>query len=141
MGKLTAIAVKAALANPGTYQDGEGLFLKVDKRGGASWFLRLQRDGKRHDIGLGSAKLLTLAEARETSRGLRKAVKVERRDVLTERKDEAAAQVTFREAARQYHAENKAAWKWRPSALPVLTCRKHAALRITENHHFRLASF
>src|SRR3546814_3592812 len=71
-------------------QDGEGLFLKVDKRGGASWFLRLQRDGKRHDIGLGSAKLLTLAEARETSRGLRKAVKVERRDVLAERKDEAA---------------------------------------------------
>src|SRR3546814_1854468 len=92
-------------------QDGEGLFLKVDKRGGASWFLRLQRDGKRHDIGLGSAKLLTLAEARETSRGLRKAVKVERRDVLAERKDEAAAKVTFREAARQYHAENKAAWK------------------------------
>src|SRR3546814_18536416 len=45
MGKLTAIAVKAALANPGTYQDGEGLFLKVDKRGGASWCLRLQRDG------------------------------------------------------------------------------------------------
>jgi integrase len=111
MGKLTAIAVKAALANPGTYQDGEGLFLKVDKRGGASWFLRLQRDGKRHDIGLGSAKLLTLAEAREESRRLRKAVKVERRDVLTERKDEAAAKVTFREAARQYHAENKAAWK------------------------------
>src|SRR3546814_4515261 len=88
-------------------QDGEGLFLKVDKRGGASWFLRLQRDGKRHDIGLGSAKLLTLAEARETSRGLRKAVKVERRDVLAERKDEAAAKVTFREAARQYHAENR----------------------------------
>src|SRR3546814_2519619 len=88
MGKLTAIAVKAALANPGTYQDGEGLFLKVDKRGGASWFLRLQRDGKRHDIGLGSAKLLTLAEARETSRGLRKAVKVERRDVLAERRSE-----------------------------------------------------
>src|SRR3546814_962486 len=72
MGKLTAIAVKAALANPGTYQDGEGLFLKVDKRGGASWFLRLQREGKRHDIGLGSAKLLTLAEARDESRRLRR---------------------------------------------------------------------
>ncbi|MDP3907318.1 hypothetical protein [Novosphingobium sp.] len=41
MGKLTALAVKAALANPGTYQDGEGLFLKVDKRDGASWTLRL----------------------------------------------------------------------------------------------------
>ena len=64
MGKLTAVAVKAALTSPGTYQDGEGLFLKVDKRGGASWLLRIQRDGKRQDIGLGSAKLLTLAEAR-----------------------------------------------------------------------------
>src|SRR3546814_970204 len=37
----------------------------------ASWFLRLQRDGKRHDIGLGSAKLLTLAEARDESSRLR----------------------------------------------------------------------
>ncbi len=42
MGKLTAVAVKAALANPGPYQDGEGLFLKIDKRGGAYWLLRLQ---------------------------------------------------------------------------------------------------
>lgn len=111
MGKLTAVAVKAALANPGTYQDGEGLFLKVDKRGGAYWLLRLQRDGKRQDMGLGSAKLLTLADARAKAGELRKAVKVEKRDVLAERKDEAAAKVTFPEAARQYHAENEAGWK------------------------------
>lgn len=26
MGKLTAVAVKAALLNPGTYQDSDGLF-------------------------------------------------------------------------------------------------------------------
>lgn len=111
MGKLTAVAVKAAFANPGTYQDGEGLFLKVDKRGGASWTLRLQRDGKRQDIGLGSARLLTLAEARDRASGLRKAVKVERRDVLAEKRDEASAKVTFGEAARQYHSENEAGWK------------------------------
>ena len=111
MGKLTAIAVKAALGNPGTYQDGDGLFLKVDKRGGASWLLRLQRDGKRQDIGLGSAKLLTLADARSKTIGLRKAVKLDRRDVLAEKKDEAAAKVTFRAAACQYHAQNKAGWK------------------------------
>lgn len=111
MGKLTAVAVKAALANPGTYQDGDGLFLKVDKRGGASWTLRLQRDGKRQDIGLGSARLLTLANARDKASGLRKAVKIERRDVLAEKKDEAGSKVTFREAARQYHTENEAGWK------------------------------
>lgn len=111
MGKLTAVAVKAALANPGTYQDGEGLFLKVDKRGGAYWLLRLQRDGKRQDIGLGSAKLLALAEARQKASGYRKAVKIDRRDVVAEKKDEAAAKVTFSAAARQYHTENEAGWK------------------------------
>ena len=111
MGKLTAVAVRSAFANPGTYQDGDGLMLRVDKRGGAYWLLRLQRDGKRQDIGLGSAKLLTLAEAREKAGQLRKAIKVEKRDVLAERKDEASAKVTFREAARQYHAENEGGWK------------------------------
>lgn len=111
MGKLTAVAVKAALAIPGTYQDGDGLFLKVDKRGGASWTLRLQRDGKRQDIGLGSAKLLTLAEARDKASQARRAIKIEKRDVLAERKNEAAAKVTFREAAKTYHAENESGWK------------------------------
>jgi len=111
MGKLTAVAVKAAMANPGTYQDGDGLVLRVDKRGGAYWLLRLQRDGKRQDIGLGSAKLLTLAEARHKAGGLRKAVKVDHRDVLAEKKDDAAAKVTFRVAAFQYHKENEGGWK------------------------------
>jgi integrase len=111
MGRLTATAVKAALNKPGTYQDGDGLFLKVDRRGGASWNLRLQRDGKRRDIGVGSAKLVTLADARDKASDLRKAIKVEKRDVLAERRNEAAAKVTFREAAKTYHAENEAGWK------------------------------
>jgi integrase len=111
MGKLTAVAVKAAMANPGTYQDGDGLVLRVDKRGGAYWVLRLQRDGKRQDIGLGSAKQMTLAEARQKATVLRKAVKVDHRDVLAEKKDDAAAKVTFRAAATQYHSENEAGWK------------------------------
>ena len=99
------------MTRPGTYQDGDGLFLKVNKSGGAYWLLRLQRDGKRHDIGLGSAKLLSLLEARQKANELRKAVKIDRRDVLAERKSEAAAKVTVREAARQYHMENAAGWK------------------------------
>lgn len=111
MGKLTAAAAKAALAQPGTYQDGDGLFLKVDKRGGASWILRVQHDGKRKDVGLGSARQLSLAQARDQANQARRAIKVEHRDVLTEKKDEAAAKVTFREAACQYHADNTAGWK------------------------------
>ena len=104
MGKLTATAVRAVLANPGTYQDGEGLFLKVDRRGGASWMVRVQRDGKRRDIGLGSAKLLTLADARDKASELRKAIKVEKRDILTERRDEAAAKVTLSAVSPSSHS-------------------------------------
>jgi len=111
MKRLTSLAVKAAMARPGTYQDGDGLFLKVSKSGGAYWVLRLQQDGKRQDIGLGSAKLLPLVEARHKANELRKAVKIDRRDIIAERKDEAAAKVSFREAAQQYHQENAAGWK------------------------------
>ncbi|MFN0045216.1 MAG: tyrosine-type recombinase/integrase [Sphingorhabdus sp.] len=111
MGKLTALTLKSALSSPGSHSDGDGLILKVDKRGGAYWLCRLQRDGKRQDIGLGSAKLLTLAKARDKAKDVRTAMKVERRDVLAERRDEKAAKVTFREAATTYHAENKAGWK------------------------------
>ena len=128
VGKLTAIAVKAAMATPGTYQDGDGLFLKVSGKGAASWKLRVQHDGKRRDIGIGSAKLVTLAMAREKARELRIAVKVDRRDILAERKDASAAKVTFREAAIQYHAENEGSWKSKTYA-----CQWRAAL---ENYAF-----
>lgn len=111
MGKLTALTLKSALSSPGSHSDGDGLILKVDKRGGAYWLCRLQRDGKRQDIGLGSAKLLTLAKARDKAKDVRTAMKVERRDVVAERRDEKAAKVTFREAATIYHDENKAGWK------------------------------
>ena len=127
MGKLTAIAVKAAQATPGTYQDGDGLFLKVSGKGAASWKLRVQHDGKRRDIGIGSAKLVTLAMARDKARELRVAVKVERRDVLAERKDAVAAKVTFREAAIQYHSENEGGWKSRTYARQWLAALENYA--------------
>ena len=116
MGKLTATAVKANLGKPGTYQDGDGLFLKVraGKSGGAGsaqWIVRIQRDGKRQDVGLGSARMVTLAQARAKADEHRNAVKVEKRDVLAEKRDAAAAKMTFREAACQFHKENEAGWK------------------------------
>ncbi len=54
MGNHTATAVKAA-NEPGRYGDGDGLFLLIGKRGGKSWMVRVQKDGRRRDIGLGSA--------------------------------------------------------------------------------------
>lgn len=63
MGKLTAAKIRS-LSEPGRYTDGDGLFLEINGRGAASWILRVQSGGKRQDIGLGSAKSVSLKDAR-----------------------------------------------------------------------------
>lgn len=110
MGKLTANEVKASLSKPGTYSDGDGLFLKVSKTGGASWLLRVQHDGKRRDIGLGSAKLVTLAAARAKAAEARKAIREDGRDLIAEKRKAKAEAVTFRQAALKYHETHKDQW-------------------------------
>ena len=64
MAKLTATAVKAALGKPGRHSDGDGLILAVGDKGNGSWMVRVQKDGKRRDIGLGAASKVTLSLAR-----------------------------------------------------------------------------
>ena len=54
-----------AIKKPGFYNVGDTLYLRVGFTGSKSWIQRLTIDGKRRDIGLGSFKLVTLAEARE----------------------------------------------------------------------------
>ena len=63
IGKHTATAVKA-LRDAGRYGDGDGLFLLVGKSGSRSWMVRAQKNGRRRDIGLGSAAKVSLADAR-----------------------------------------------------------------------------
>ena len=123
MAKLTAPAVRSAV--PGRHHDGDGLYLNVQPGGGRSWLLRVQVDGKRRDIGLGTAdlsprsagkgevspieipllqrKLLTLSEAREKARMLREAAKAGL-DPILERDRERRSIPKFREAAKETHA-------------------------------------
>ncbi len=108
MGKLTASAVKAA-REPGTYSDGDGLFLKVSGKGARSWVLRAQKDGRRRDIGVGSAAKVTLAEARQLAAVARSQIEA-RIDPVAERR-KAAGVPTFRELAAMVHAENRSAWR------------------------------
>jgi integrase len=109
MGKLTATAVAAALKTAGKYGDGDGLILHVAKPGSASWVLRVQKDGKRRDIGLGSAKKVGLSLARERADEARKQIELGV-DPVKERK-KAAGIPTFREAAVIVHSEHKKTWK------------------------------
>lgn len=71
MPKLTTRKVES-LKVPGMHGDGDGLYLRIGPTGGKSWVLRTVVYGNRRDLGIGSASLVTLAEARETARQLRK---------------------------------------------------------------------
>ncbi|MFN3435351.1 MAG: tyrosine-type recombinase/integrase, partial [Sphingomonas sp.] len=109
MGQLTAMKIKT-LTEPGRYTDGDGLMLIVAAGGARSWMLRARIDGKRRDIGLGSLKVLTLAEARAKATELRRQI-AQGIDPIAERKKVEDPVPTFREAAALVHEEHKAAWK------------------------------
>lgn len=108
MGSLTATAVKAA-NEPGRYGDGDGLFLLVGKGGAKSWMVRVQKNGRRRDIGLGSAGKVSLKRARERASEVREQIEAGIDPVAERRK--AAGIPTFREAAKLVHAEHKGSWK------------------------------
>jgi hypothetical protein len=57
--KLAVTAVKAA-STPGRYGDGEGFFRLVGRGGAKSRLVRVQKEGNRRDIGLGSAASRTI---------------------------------------------------------------------------------
>ena len=109
MGKLTVTAVKAALSKPGRHGDGAGLFPLVGKGGQASWMVRVQKAGRRRDIGLGSQSKVSLSLARTRANEARSQIEAGV-DPVAERK-KAAGIPTFREAAALVHAEQKRTWR------------------------------
>jgi integrase len=108
MGKLTALRVKRA--GPGKHGDGGGVYLVVSDAGSRKWVLRIQINGRRRDIGLGSASKVTLAEAREAADDMRRAVR-RGEDPIAERRRAREITPTFEVAARLVHEENLPSWK------------------------------
>ncbi|MBW6522495.1 tyrosine-type recombinase/integrase [Sphingomonas sp. RHCKR47] len=107
MGKLTTKEVENA--PPGRLIDGDGLCLITKPSGSKSWILRVQHNGKRRDIGLGSLSALGLAGAREKARELRKHA-LNGRDPVAERKREKDTVKTFRDATFATHEALKSRW-------------------------------
>jgi len=108
MAKLTALNVKNA--RPGRHGDGDGLYLVVSDTGSRKWVLRIQANGKRRDFGLGSAKYVSLVEAREAAEDMRRAIR-RGLDPQAERRRATQSIPTFREAAIMVHAEHRPSWK------------------------------
>lgn len=109
MGRLTVTSLKSALKKPGRHGDGHGLFLQVGTGGAASWIVRVQKDGRRRDIGLGSASKISLTVARERASTARTDVEMGT-DPIAKRK-KATGIPTFRQAAGQFIAEHQKTWR------------------------------
>ena len=109
MGNLTALKLRN-LKEPGRYSDGDGLILVYNKAGKGSWIVRVQADGRRRDIGIGSYPDVSLSDARESAASIRRQAKAGI-DVIAERRKEADRVPTFRQAAGRVHEEHKKAWK------------------------------
>jgi len=100
----------------GKYGDGYGLWLIKDSKVTGRWAFRYMRNGKAHELGLGSIHTISLSKAREKAKQLRE-LQVEKLDPLEERrataarkKIEEAAAVTFRQFAEEYIASHRAEW-------------------------------
>jgi integrase len=107
---------QARRAGPGRHGDGLGLYLQV-KGSSKTWVLRYQIHNHKRWMGLGSAALVTLAQAREKGAELRRKVKAGI-DPLAARSAGALGarvfalkRITFAEAARQYIEARSAEWR------------------------------
>ncbi len=108
---LTALKVKNAKA--GRYGDGNGLFLLVRPNGTRFWVFRYRLGGRLREMGLGSADLFPLADARQRAADLFRKVKLGT-DPLAERdaaRAEAGQAKTFGEVAKLYIEAHEAGWK------------------------------
>ena len=93
VNKLSARAVATA-TKPGRHSDGGGLYLNVSPTGARSWLFMWKRDGKRREMGLGSAGSVTLARARELARDYRGLVAEGRDPIVVRAAAEQAKSVT-----------------------------------------------
>ncbi|MFC3180903.1 tyrosine-type recombinase/integrase [Cypionkella sinensis] len=115
-----ALTVKGvdAKKEPGMYGDGGGLYLRVGPTGAKSWILRTVILGKRRELGIGSADLVTLAEARDKAAALRKEARdggdpdatrktVQRAAIAAQSRD----LMTFAKAADHVHKKLLPSWR------------------------------
>jgi integrase len=121
---LTAIQV-STLKKPGFHRDPltVGLYLQVapgGKKVTRSWCYRYNSPltGKLRWLGLGSADLVTLSDARQLAQEYRRMVRIDRRDPVEERKlarveavKAAATEMTFAQCCDAYLAQHSSTWK------------------------------
>jgi integrase len=119
VNRLSALAVSKQTKS-GYYSDGGGLYLQVTQAGGKSWVLLYRTDGKRREMGLGSALTVSLAQARQAAAEYRDMVKAgtdpidareAKRAELAAERQKARGVLTFDQAAEAYIAAHRHEWR------------------------------
>ena len=116
MHRLSAKSVEKA-KEPGYYCDGGGLYLQVSSTLSKSWIFLYRRNGKSREMGLGSERDVSLAEARTKASDARRQL-IDGKDPLAAReghraqeKLQKAGSIPFAECAKKYIDAHKAGWK------------------------------
>jgi integrase len=126
--KLTDRA--AATSKPGRHGDGGGLWLVVSKSGARKWVYRFTFGGKVTEMGLGSAAVMSLAQARDKASTARKVLAAGQNPIEARRKATKieAGKPTFGVIAKAFIAAKEGEWRnekhraqWR------ITLEKYAA--------------
>lgn len=114
--KLSALTI-SRVKQPGSYGDGGGLYLQVSAVGNRHWFFRFMQSGRSRKMGLGSAHLVSLAEAREKALACRRQL-LDGIDPIEARQSRKAArlaeqsrQLTFRQCGEKYVAAHAPGWR------------------------------
>ena len=120
MSNLTPKRLKE-ITEPGVYQDGRGLMLRVSSTGTKSWVFRFTLEGRRHDLGLGAYPSLSLRDARlladqhrlDIARGINPVAQRAAQRVKATRR---APQHSFKAEAERFIKTHAQAWSDKHSA-------------------------
>src|SRR5215471_2467154 len=107
--RLSAPFVRS-VRREGRYSDGGNLYLQV-ANGGRSWVFQYQRHGRQRDMGLGSARSVSLALARELRDDCHIKLARSLDPIEARNRAERAKQMTFRQCAEDYLAVNTSKWR------------------------------
>jgi len=101
--RLTAAMVRNA-SLPGKYFDGGGLglFLRVEKNGTRFWVQRITINRKRHELGLGSPPVVTLAMARDAAMDNKRMIRSGGDPLAQKAKRKTRPTMTFARAVETY---------------------------------------
>ena len=102
-GKLNALMITRPLT-VGLHSDGDGLYLQVGAGTARSWIYRYALNGRTRQLGLGSAKAISLREARELAAEARN-LRAKKIDPIDQRRQD--------RLPRDFHGRN-----WRQRHVP-----------------------